>query len=724
MTSFIDVNAQNSRIEKETNNVYTYELPEPLELPAGTAISVQNSLVNLQGITGASIEIPEDIEETIHFQYYVSDSTYQAPNKSISGDLANIVEFNIYSRMDEHNNADAEFGPGKLAADAHETTGFTENIMPLVSVCNELIVDPGGATVATNLTVPFCGKADIKIVKGIYSIAEISKSISDQINLVTNPDNQNNTITENKLERKFQGLLYNNTTNRSIHTPEPTYWDTYRSTGVPPQPLIDINGLRVLNYDDDYFPYDVMAITNKKNNDLFNDLLAGNLNNQDPSVNFDQMFRFNAYNMVFSRINGNIGPNFFDPKVYNIFSKSATGVGTSGFNVTFQNSFAIQNCHEPRRLPTHDRFGNVVKNSGQACAYSKRLAGDAETGLNDSDVSTLNTIVQRYSGILIYNWGYKTCLKLGKDFSKTMNNNPQLANNVNQFAAFSEFFPNETEAKKAWATTLWAKLGFAYEDIQAPSCWENFINFDNPVEKAHGFTTRQEVDSSAVPFVSTLFNGAQGGVGTSEAPKAQGDQIEPLPQSIASIQLFNLMDSNVPNNIFNNNKKLGGGVACVAPYQSSFYTSAVMIPIQTKGFDIQASALPILSDTGYLLILSNLVDQNDIVKYKSNVGLLDQLPKSNLSNQDFISDRNPLVHVLSNTKILNSIRIEIYNPDLTDVTLRPNSSVLLRIEKPTPKSTILEANVNEEAAEQTLLSEKLDALQKAQKQLAKKNKKK
>ena len=50
-------------------------------------------------------------------------------------------------------------------------------------------------------------------------------------------------------------------------------------------------------------------------------LLAGNLNNQDPAVNFDQMFRFNAYNMVFSRINSNAAP-FFDPKVYNIFSKS------------------------------------------------------------------------------------------------------------------------------------------------------------------------------------------------------------------------------------------------------------------------------------------------------------------------------------------------------------------------------------------------------------------
>ena len=35
-----------------------------IELPTGTEIGLQSSIINLQGITGASIEITEDIEET------------------------------------------------------------------------------------------------------------------------------------------------------------------------------------------------------------------------------------------------------------------------------------------------------------------------------------------------------------------------------------------------------------------------------------------------------------------------------------------------------------------------------------------------------------------------------------------------------------------------------------------------------------------------------------
>ena len=69
-TSYIDINAQNSRLERNTNNVFEYELPEAITLPAGSQISVENAMINLQGITGASIEITETIEETILFQYY------------------------------------------------------------------------------------------------------------------------------------------------------------------------------------------------------------------------------------------------------------------------------------------------------------------------------------------------------------------------------------------------------------------------------------------------------------------------------------------------------------------------------------------------------------------------------------------------------------------------------------------------------------------------------
>ena len=69
-TIYVDVNAQNSKIETKENNIYEYQLPRPLNLPTGTEINIQNSLVNLQGITGASIEIQEDINEKFIWKWY------------------------------------------------------------------------------------------------------------------------------------------------------------------------------------------------------------------------------------------------------------------------------------------------------------------------------------------------------------------------------------------------------------------------------------------------------------------------------------------------------------------------------------------------------------------------------------------------------------------------------------------------------------------------------
>jgi len=76
--------------------------------------------------------------------------------------------------------------------------------------------------------------------------------------------------------------------------------------------------------------------------------------------------------------------------------------------------------------------------------------------------------------------------------------------------------------------------------------------------------------------------------------------------------------------------------------------------------------------------------------------LLDTVPKSNLANQDFIFNRNDLVHTLSNPINLNSIQINILNPDLTNPTLNPNSSVLLKIDYPVQKQTVIQASFLDE----------------------------
>lgn len=713
-TSYVDCNAFNSRIEKDTNNVWNYELPETIELPTGTEISVQNALINLQGITGSSIEIEADIEETILFQYYMSDSQYQTPNSSVNSKLNDITQFNIYSNISRHFNGTGQFeftgGSAYLPIPTNfevidDEYGFSENILPAVS--------PAIWNGSEASTIPMCGEADIIIKKGVYSISKLASIISDQINFVTNPSNENNITIDRKLKGTYKGLFYNQTTNRGAKIEENNYWGRFHAGGVAPSALTATNELRPFT-SNDVDPISMLCITGDFNEKIRKTISLGMWgDDQDALEKIENFFPqvvpdpHRRYTMVFDQENSNDGT--YNGDIYNLFSQNTMGIGTSSFNVGFsteESAFTIQNLHEPRRLPTHDKFGNVVKNSGQSAAYSQRPL-DSNI-FNQGQMSTLNTFVQRYSGVSVYNWAWRTCRKYGQDWKTKMVNNNTIATapagstqeqvdqyieNASKFAQFEEFFGNRTRANDAWKTTIWARLGFKYSDIQSPEVFNKQKFFSETVETINGFTTRQETDSSAIPYISTLFNGAQGGVGSTTVPKPVGSQIEPLPQSIASIQLFNLQDVNVPKLGFNNNKNINAGTACVAPYQASFYTNAVMIPIQTKGKDVAGTALPILSRNGYVYILSDIIDNDDIVKFKENVGLLDQLPKSNLSNQDFINDRTAITHILSSPKIINSIRIMILNPNLTDVDLQANSSVLLRITRPVQKPTVLAANI-------------------------------
>ena len=148
-----------------------------------------------------------------------------------------------------------------------------------------------------------------------------------------------------------------------------------------------------------------------------------------------------------------------------------------------------------------------------------------------------------------------------------------------------------------------------------------------------------------------------------------------------------------------------------------------MFPVQTTGLDIVASNLPRLSINGYMLVLSDIINQNDQAGKTQELGILDVIPKSSLSNQDFIANRNNLIHILSNPKTVNEIVINVVNPDLTDVPLQPNSSILLKITKPLEKPTIVMANSETEFAENEIKQEVLQEIQQQQKAISKAKKK-
>jgi hypothetical protein len=758
-TTYVDINARNSILENDTNNIFEYQLPEAVSLPAGTNISVQNALINLQGITGASIEIDQEYNETICFQYYVSDSTYQAP-RGVAGGVS--TEYKLYDNIDLHVNQDKEFGvpnygnQGAIGAEPEFDMGWSENIMPLTVSTKD---DNGKLT-----TYPMCGIVDIKIEKGVYSISKLVTLISDQINQRISIQNERiSNIQVDKLNSEYTGLLVNNTMNRFVkvegfksglatdapeknwveyHNAAPDYvngtWWTFNS-----QPGTVIPMRRAMRVTDLDIPT-VVAVTCQQNELIRRAVVEQKI---DESADQDLLWTNfvpahkpagfknpdGKYNMVFqkpigsAKLNSDLAENRL---LYDIF-KQGMGVGTTGFNINYdsvRSAFSIQKCHETRREPTHDRYGNTLPSPGAGVSYVKipcqqaqgdagEVDGSGALPMTPEQLSTIKTLVQRYSGVCIYNWAYKTCLEKGNTYIDPQNQ-PGLA----EFQTYDEFFNNEADATTAWDDTIWRRMGFTYADLQSKNAFTEQKFFGNDIETSPGFTTRNQIGSSAIPYISTLYNPLSE-AGTKQAAPAGGSIALP---SVTGLHSFNLLNYSVPVFRFTNNIKSTTPVT-VAQYQASFYSAAVMFPIETKELDVTATELPVLTENGYLYILSNLVDQNDIVKFKDNVGLLDQLPKSNLSNQDFISDRTQINHTIANEKILNSIRIQILNPDLTNVSLQKNSSILIKITKPMEKSTVLLnkiKNTMEENAVQQNVQAEIAQAQKAQAQQAKPKRKK
>jgi len=309
----------------------------------------------------------------------------------------------------------------------------------------------------------------------------------------------------------------------------------------------------------------------------------------------------------------------------------------------------------------------------------KIVGEQCDTTLQKKMKQSYEKPLSRNGGVIVHNFAYETALKYGDRRSvvdKAI---------YNPHASFSEFFSSPKQARKIWKTkTLWGKLGFTYEQLNDEDYFENIIQYTNPTDrKLRGITTDTQVDLSTIPSISTQNNPSN----LSLAPEyGAGNMKNP--------QNYNNFDTNRPRTAFQRQWDKGGkGSDTFAggsngsnnfQYSGSPYNMATCINVLSKPTPISAQELPTLSRFGYYLITSDLVPTyKDIVAKGDPLGLLGVVPKTSLSNQDFIPlATSDLVQTLNQDTIINNIRVKVLNPDLSNPDLSKNSAIILRIDTP------------------------------------------
>lgn len=218
---------------------------------------------------------------------------------------------------------------------------------------------------------------------------------------------------------------------------------------------------------------------------------------------------------------------------YDIF-KQGYYVGTPDFSFSYdsdKSSYSIQGLHQSKRMPSCDARGNPTAAEGQTGLYLKRTAEyftdffvnpvrsngrvttingippnqqtDAQkryvTNYNKNGGSNgfvaniknvLNKNESRVGGVAIYNWAMTTARKLGDIKPETYQEPDYLGNNQKVYDdnytylwTFQEYFSTREKALAAWDTTIWARLGFSFDNLQNTDSWEKCHYYDLPVDK-------------------------------------------------------------------------------------------------------------------------------------------------------------------------------------------------------------------------------------------------
>jgi len=679
--TYVDVNRLNSvDYESEDTFEWNYSLNKNMVLPAGSQVSIQNSLINQKGILGDSIEIEEDIEETVCANVYVSEDYHIAPDQI---PFAVKTNGNPYVSLLAANNAQGLFDnnvPIEYFEQVYTGTGNTRDCRRFGGSQQPLILYEKDTSSGTAVLTPVLVKKRFKVPKGVYGINQLADFITDQINGKKKVLNDNSISDTNPIDIQIEAG---------------TFKGSY-GLGAGLTATLNIQNGGVRNLDDS--EGDTIAPNNIHFPFISNEEHVGNVNFFDGAKIERNQGNFIAANHYLAHLRDNqrarLSSHPFNesPTEYENVTDYRLGIigytiGAPNFNISYdtaRNGYVLKNLHQSYKPPTIDFLGNPISNAGSDCIGVRKTFGEdtvgtsnpfqnppPSTGADASShrskiLSALHRPRSRTSGAIIYNFALETAVKEGD--KQSFKDNAQLG-----CAKFKDFFTTETKAKRAWSKTIWSRMGFTYEQLNSIEHREDVISYDrDTISTLEGITTDNDFDMGITQSVSNQI------APTTFQPAGTGETTD-------NIQTFSFADYNSPKraiasaypdasqSLYNNIKSYAGAI-------SGSYT---IINVQVEDRPIVARNLPTLSIYGYYLITSNIVpSHDDIVQKATPLPLLGVVPKSSLSNQDFIAVDNQIVHTLRNPLVTNNIKIQVLNPDLSPANLNPNSSVILKIVTP------------------------------------------
>lgn len=675
---YVDCNRANARKKSDIKkNEWTNQFEDGLFIPKGTRIEIGQAQVNYQGLQGGSIEILKEVDVSLNICFYLCDTDFMVPFSIPEKDPGNKYDglevlydncFVVNNPLFRMSNDGLTQLQNKVKIFAPEYYGYTEAPLYACYFDNQ------------GYLMPYIQTVSFSIPPGIYGISQMSQLIQDQLNGVRNLEQgekstfqikNDNGQQDNELYGAFCQTAY------AYNIDETITAGTFQNIS---QIWLQSTPAEINNFTEVQRKF--VYIDNEQFTELMN-LLKTTGSSHTPNFLYTNFLvnQFagtvqNTLNDNAGYYNGGTGP-VYDPSQVPAdaildysFRPLYKGyyIGTTDFQFVWdpENSgFSIKFLHSPRRIPTYDKFGDILSDAGKIASFIREPISQIDIDVFGLDAeksrrvkSNLRAPLSRNGGVMVYNW----------DFTKAITESDKDLTGLDQerfYYQWNDFFTNIEVGKLAWEKTFWARLGFGWDQFNNPEYLEDIQMLDQSMGEAYGTTTNNNIDITIQNTIATLYCPIQ-----DSKPVNWNQQIN---NQVKLYDLQQISNSAYPL-VAGNNKA----------FSYSFYRACITYPVITDSKPIIAYNLPRLSEFGYFIISSDIIDsQTDILGENQNYPLLGIIPKTNLSSQDFITGGSPVYHITSNDKIINSITIKILHPDLTaPPSINENSSVLLMLTLP------------------------------------------